>query len=123
MTDQTATQATSLRQHLADAIRDAACNGDCGKSEEECARERIQPFVWHHGVLAVVEGTPEVLVDTVLTALLGPIPTGFNTAEWTTVRAIQLMNEAGQERDAAQARVKALEKRLLLVTEEEVAGA
>jgi hypothetical protein len=60
------------RARIAAAIRAAACTGDCGKSEEECARERIQPFVWHHGVLAVVEGTPEQMADAVLAGLTEP---------------------------------------------------
>ena len=121
MTGQTATEATSLRQCLVDAIRAAACTGDCGKDKEECARERIQPFVWHHGVLAVVEGAPQQFADVFLAALFGPIPKGFDTAAWTAMRAIQIMNEAGRERDAAQARVRALQERLLSTSEEETA--
>ncbi|MET9445041.1 hypothetical protein [Streptomyces sp. NPDC006610] len=42
----------------------------------------------------------------VLTEILGPIPTGTDTATWTAVRAIQLMNEAGRERDQARATVE-----------------
>ncbi|MEV7975379.1 hypothetical protein [Streptomyces sp. NPDC086519] len=61
-----ATDQTALRDRIAEAVRDATCNGDCGKTEEECAKERIQPFVWHHGRLAVVEGTPEQIADAVL---------------------------------------------------------
>lgn len=41
--------------------------------------------------------------DAVLAVLLGPIPAGTDTATWTAIRAIQLMNEAGRERDAARA--------------------
>lgn len=55
-----------VRDQIAAAIRDATCTGDCGKTEDECARERIQPFAWHHGKLAVVEGTPEQFADAVL---------------------------------------------------------
>ena len=66
MTDQTATQATELRDKLADAVRKAACDGSCNQTEEECARERIQPFAWHHGRLVVVEGSPEMFADAVL---------------------------------------------------------
>ncbi len=58
------------REQLADAIRAAACPGDCGKTEEECAKTTIQPFVWHHGRLAVVEGEPEMFAD----VLLGLLP-------------------------------------------------
>jgi hypothetical protein len=70
MTNQTerepATEATELRNRLANAIRQAACDGSCGQTEEECSRERIQPFVWHHGRLAVVEGSPEMFASAVL---------------------------------------------------------
>lgn len=55
-----------VRDQIAAAIRDAACDGDCGKTEDECARERIQPFAWHHGKLTVVEGSPEQFADAVL---------------------------------------------------------
>ena len=62
----------ALRNRIAAAIRDAACSGDCGKTEEECAKERIQPFAWHHGRLAVVEGEPEQFADAVLALLPEP---------------------------------------------------
>ncbi|MEU4133627.1 hypothetical protein [Streptomyces wuyuanensis] len=55
-----------VRDQIAAAIRDAACTGDCGTTEEECARQRIQPFAWHHGKLAIVEGSPEQFADAVL---------------------------------------------------------
>ncbi|WP_190098630.1 hypothetical protein [Streptomyces griseoflavus] len=74
----TPSRRAGLRDRLAAAIRDAACKGDCGKSEEECAKERIQPFVWHHGRLAVVEGTPEQFADAVLPVLY---------REWPWLRA------------------------------------
>lgn len=64
-----ATDPTALREQVAEAIRAAACPGNCGKTEEECARERIQPFAWHHGRLAVVEGEPEMFADAVLAVL------------------------------------------------------
>jgi len=63
----------ALRNRIAAAIRDAACSGDCGKTEEECAKERIQPFAWHHGRLAVVEGEPEQFADAVLAVLPPPV--------------------------------------------------
>jgi len=59
-----------LLARAADAIRDAACNGQCGQDEEECRQERIQPFVWRHGRLAVVEGTPEMFAAAVLSVAL-----------------------------------------------------
>ncbi|MCM1943171.1 hypothetical protein NC239_33710 [Streptomyces sp. G3] len=68
----------ALREIAAQAIRDAACTGDCGQTEEECAKERIQPFAWHHGTLAVVEGSPEQFVDAVLAAVL-PATTNHDT--------------------------------------------
>ena len=39
----------------------------------------------------------------VLAEILGPIQAGTDAATWTEVRAIQLMNEAGRERDEARA--------------------
>ncbi|MFI1408831.1 hypothetical protein ACH4Y0_02660 [Streptomyces sp. NPDC020707] len=85
---------TADRDRLASAIRDAACPGDCGKTEEECAKERIQPFVWHHGRLAVVEGTPEQFAAAVLAVLPEP-----------TDRAALLI-EAADELDAYIARYR-----------------
>ncbi|MGC4918677.1 hypothetical protein [Streptomyces albogriseolus] len=63
------TDRAALREQIAAAIRSAACNGDCGDTEEDCRKKRIQPFVWHHGKLAIVEGTPEQLADAVLAVL------------------------------------------------------
>ncbi|RYJ29376.1 hypothetical protein CU044_2117 [Streptomyces sp. L-9-10] len=62
----------ALRDRIADAIRDAACPGDCDKTEAECTKERIQPCVWHHGRLAAVEGAPEQFADAVLAVLPEP---------------------------------------------------
>jgi hypothetical protein len=39
--------------------------------------------------------------DAVLAVLFGPIPADTDIATWTAIRAIQLMNEAGQQRDAS----------------------
>jgi hypothetical protein len=64
-----ATDRAALRDLIAAAIRDAACNGDCDDTEEQCARTRIQPFVWHHGVLAEVSGPVDVIADAVLAGL------------------------------------------------------
>jgi len=66
----------ALRDRIAEAIRDAACSGDCGETEEECAKERIQPFAWHHGRLAVVEGEPEQFADAVLAVMPEPADRG-----------------------------------------------
>ncbi len=66
------TEQGALRELFAAAIRAAACPGECGKTEEECAKERIQPFAWHHGRLAVVEGSPEMFADAVLAVLPAP---------------------------------------------------
>lgn len=79
--------AATLRDRIAAAIRDAACPGNCGKTEEECAKERIQPFVWHHGRLAVVEGAPEMFADAVLAVLPPPADWAAELAKHVT-RAI-----------------------------------
>lgn len=63
---------TDLRNRIAAAIRNAACTGDCRKTEEQCFHERIQPVAWHHGRLAVVEGEPEQFADAVLSVLPPP---------------------------------------------------
>lgn len=60
------TPPADLRQRIADTIRAAACPGDCGQTEEECTATRIQPVVWHHGVLAAIEATPEQIADALL---------------------------------------------------------
>lgn len=77
-----------LRELIADAIRSAACPGDCGKTEEECARERIQPFVWHHGRLAAVEGSPEQFADAVLAVLPAPVDRGAVLREAAELRRL-----------------------------------
>ncbi|MFE2047945.1 hypothetical protein ACFXAS_05520 [Streptomyces sp. NPDC059459] len=41
------------------------------------------------------------VAQAVLAEILGPIEAGTDTASWTAVRAIQLMNEAGRQRDEA----------------------
>lgn len=53
--------------------------------------------------------------DAVLAVLLGPIPADTNVATWTAVRAIQLMNEAGRQRDAT---VSATTNRAAVLREE-----
>lgn len=55
------------------------------------------------GILETVRANAYSRADAVLLVLLGPIPAGTDTATWTAIRAIQLMNEAGRERDAATA--------------------
>lgn len=72
----------ALRKAVADAIRNATCTGNCGKPEEECARERIQPFAWHHGTLAVVEGSPEQFADAVLPVLPPPADRAADLPAW-----------------------------------------
>jgi hypothetical protein len=72
-----------LLARAADAIRDAACNGECGQDEEECRQERIQPFAWHHGRLAIVEGTPEMFAAAVL-----PVALADQNAAFDRVRAL-----------------------------------
>ncbi|MGJ3559647.1 hypothetical protein ACR6C2_16885 [Streptomyces sp. INA 01156] len=63
------TDPTALRARLAAAIRDAACTGTCDQTEDQCREARIQPFAWHHGTLAVVEGTPEQFAEAVMPVL------------------------------------------------------
>lgn len=55
-----------LRGRYAAAIREATCDGNCGASEEECTRRRIQPAAHHFGKLAEVSGTPEQFADAVM---------------------------------------------------------
>jgi hypothetical protein len=62
----------TLRDRIAEALRAAACNGDCDDTEEECARKRVQPYVWQRGVLTEILGTPEVIADAVLAVLPAP---------------------------------------------------
>lgn len=81
----------ALRDRIAKAIRDAACPGDCDKTEAECTRERIQPVVWHHGRLAAVEGMPEQFADVVLAVLPEP-------ADQAAVRSLALLADELVER-------------------------
>lgn len=76
--ERTPSQRPDLHAQLADAIRTAACDGDCGKAEDECARQHIQPVVSHHGRLAEVSGSPEQFADVALTLLY---------REWPWLRA------------------------------------
>lgn len=64
--DNPAASSDGLREQLVAAIRDAACTRDEPHAEEECVRERIQPVVYHSGVLAEVSGTPEQFATAVL---------------------------------------------------------
>jgi hypothetical protein len=77
-TEPTPSQRPDLHAQLAAAIRTAAYDGSCDQTEDECARQRIQPIVWHHGRLAEVSGSPEQFADVVLTLLY---------QEWPWLRA------------------------------------
>ena len=77
-TEPTPSQRPDLHARLAGAIRTAACDGDCGMSELDCISQRIQPGVWHRGVVADVSGTPEMFASVVLTLLY---------QEWPWLRA------------------------------------
>lgn len=69
--DNPAASDDGLREQVATAIRDAACTGpgQCGDTEEECARKRIQPGVYHFGQLVEVYGSPEMIAAAVLTVI------------------------------------------------------
>lgn len=85
-TEPTPSQRPDLHAQLADAIRTAACPGDCGMNELDCISRRIQPEVWHRGVVADVSGTPEMFASAVLALLY---------REWPWLRA------GAEERDQA----------------------
>src|SRR4051812_1287044 len=74
-----ATDRVALREIAAQAIRDAACSGDCGDTEEACVDKRVQAAAWHRGVLTEVLGTPEAFADAVLPVLPAPAD---RAAEW-----------------------------------------
>lgn len=76
--ERTPSQRPDLHAQLADAIRTAACSGDCGMNELDCISRRIQPEVWHRGVVADVSGTPEMFASAVLALLY---------REWPWLRA------------------------------------
>ncbi|MEV4975586.1 hypothetical protein [Streptomyces scopuliridis] len=82
----------ALRDRMAEALRGAACEGGCGDTEEECVRRRVQPCVWHHGVLAEVLGTPEVIADAVLAVLPEP------DTDPVTARSLALLTDKLVER-------------------------
>ncbi|MET8113757.1 hypothetical protein [Streptomyces prasinus] len=106
-----ATEATGLREWFADAIRDAACTTDCGQTEEECTRERIQPTVWHHGSLVEVEGTPEMFADAVL-ALVRKREQQLVDAHRVTIGDLRRAEGRVRILEAALARVEALAARI-----------
>ncbi|MGW5175864.1 hypothetical protein ACWERY_16070 [Streptomyces sp. NPDC004082] len=69
-------------------------------------RDRVAAAIWARTPEAepsrngLVMGNPHGIADAVLAALLGPIPADIDTASWTAIRAIQLMNEAGEQTEA-----------------------
>ncbi|MBE4761706.1 ParB N-terminal domain-containing protein [Streptomyces caniscabiei] len=69
-TPDTGKEGSSLPERIAAAIRRAACDGDCEETEEWCARTRIQPSVWHHGVLAEVSGPVDVFAGVAASAVV-----------------------------------------------------
>ncbi|MCP9205531.1 hypothetical protein [Streptomyces cucumeris] len=90
----------ALREQYAAAIRDAACSGDCGETEEECSRTRIQPFVWHRGRLDEVSGAPEMFVDAVLAVRdrrMAQLAAGRQT--WRT-QALEMERDRDQAEEA-----------------------
>ncbi|MFI9244190.1 hypothetical protein ACIGXF_16730 [Streptomyces sp. NPDC053086] len=78
----------------------AASAGPAPATDRDTLRERIA------GALYPTYGQEDrhrslAIADAVLAALLGPIPADTNVATWTAIRAIQIMNEAGRQRDEA----------------------
>ncbi|MGV9352334.1 hypothetical protein [Streptomyces misionensis] len=73
------------RADLRDRIRRVFCERD-GKG-----------YLWGTDMLEPDEYGEDA--DAVLAVFFGPIPAGTDTATWTAIRAAQLMNEAGQQRD------------------------
>lgn len=64
----------------------------------------------------------------VLAEILGPLDSGTDTATWTAIRAIQLMNEAGQRRDEAEAAIARVRKLIAddpsgIFSDDEILGA
>ncbi|MET7429589.1 hypothetical protein ABZT16_11405 [Streptomyces flaveolus] len=68
---------------------------------EALEREDAHNAGYDHGFCSQygVDSETDGFVDAVLAVLLGPIPQDANTATWTAIRAIQLMNEASRERE------------------------
>jgi hypothetical protein len=70
-------------------------------ADRAALRDRIAALFRHPpGVERLGDATPGEIADAVLGMLFGPIPAGTDVATWTAIRAIQLMNEAGRQRDA-----------------------
>lgn len=90
---------TADRAGLRDRIRRAVCEAE--------------GFAWDSDMLEPDEYGDHA--DTVLAALFGPIPADTDTATWTAIRAIQLMNEAGRERDAIRERAAELARQPVTV--------
>ncbi|MFI8191416.1 hypothetical protein ACIF8T_21775 [Streptomyces sp. NPDC085946] len=91
-----ATEATDaaespLHKLITTALHDARKNGLGGMTEKQAVNH---------------------MANAVLAAILGPIPDGITTADWTAIRALQLMNEASQQRDKAQAALEQVRTRL-----------
>jgi hypothetical protein len=84
--------------------------------EGPAVRSRLLPVGlvrrWQQAVCGQQAEPGRVMAAAALATLLGPIPDGVDSASQAAIRAIQLMNEAGQARDAAEARVRELEAAL-----------
>lgn len=53
-----------LRAHIAEAIRAAACDGHCGRSEQDCvAANPIEEVVCHFEKVAIVEAPVDALAE------------------------------------------------------------
>lgn len=97
------------------------CPGDCGKPVDDEPSDASWTQLEARAFNAVLPALKEAgawlpmsvrrkVARAVLAEILGPIDSGTDTATWTAVRAIQLMNEAGQERDTAQAALERVRK-------------
>ncbi|MEU9218840.1 hypothetical protein AB0D47_20090 [Streptomyces sp. NPDC048376] len=71
---------------------------------EARASNAVQPALREAGEWLPLSARRKV-ARAVLAELLEPVEAGTDTATWTAVRAIQLMNEAGRERDEARAAI------------------
>lgn len=78
---------------------------------EARAFNAVQPALREAGEWLPLSARRKV-AQAVLAEILGTVEAGTDTATWTAVRAIQLMSEAGQQRDEAQAALARVQRLL-----------